>query len=228
MKHQTRHDISDGLGQPAPRRAFLRSFGALSLATVLGGCEVGGLLPGQGPPPRLFRLSPKSTFGDNLPEVDWQLVVEEPKSPTGLNTTRLPLHRRAMELEYYARANWTDRAPAMVHTLVLESFENSGRIIAVGRESLGLRSDFVLKLDLREFQTEYTRDGQPDAHVQINAKLVQMPQRTIIGSRRFTARVSAKADNLEEIVAAFDDALGKVLKKLVGWTLTSGQKAVDG
>lgn len=209
----------------APRRVFLQGIGALSLASALTGCGVGELLPGQGPPPRLFRLSPKSTFDADLPTVDWQLVIEEPISPTGLSTTRIPLQRRAVELEYYARANWTDRAPAMVHTLAVESFENSNRIIAVGRESLGLRSDFILKLDLREFQTEYSGDGPPNAHVRLNAKLVQMPQRTIIGSQRFTRKIAAKADTLEDIVEAFDDALGKVLKDLVTWTLRSGQAA---
>ncbi len=61
--------------------------------------------------------------------------------------------------------------------------------------------------------------------MRLNAKLVQMPQRTIIGSQRFTRRIKAKADTLEDIVAAFDDALGKVLKELVTWTLKSGQAA---
>ena len=83
--------------------------------------------------------------------MNWQLIVEEPLAPTGLNTTRILLHRSAIELEYYARANWTDRAPAMVHTLIVESFENSSKIVAVGCESLGLRADYVLKLELREF-----------------------------------------------------------------------------
>ena len=225
MKQQDNPEPAGQAPQHTPRRIFLQGFGALSLASVLSACEVGTLLPGQGPPPRLFRLSPKSTFDADLPKVDWQLVIEEPISPTGLSTTRIPLHRRAVELEYYARANWTDRAPAMVHTLAVESFENSERIVAVGRESLGLRSDFILKLDLREFQTEYSGDGPPAAHVRLNAKLVQMPQRTIIGSQRFTRRITAKADTLEEIVAAFDDALGKTLKELVTWTLKTGQAA---
>lgn len=225
MKQQDNSKPMPDTRPHAPRRVFLRGVSALSLTAALSGCGVGKLLPGQGPPPRLFRLSPKSTFDADLPTVDWQLVIEEPISPTGLSTTRIPLQRRAVELEYYARANWTDRAPAMVHTLTVESFENSNRIVAVGRESLGLRSDFILKLDLREFQTEYSGDGPPDAHVRLNAKLVQMPQRTIIGSQRFTRRVPASADTLEEIVAAFDDALGKVLKELVTWTLKTGQAA---
>ena len=60
-----------------------------------------------------------------------------------------------MQIEYYARAQWSDRAPQMVQTLMIESFENSQRIIAVGRDVVGLRADFILKSELREFQAEY-------------------------------------------------------------------------
>lgn len=223
MKRQTDKNTPGPDLPTGPRRRFLRGATALSATALLAACGLD--LPGQGPPPRQFRLTPKSTFDNDLPTVDWQLVIEEPLAPTGLNTTRIPLHRRAVELEYYARANWTDRAPAMVHTLILESFENSSRILAVGRESLGLRADYVLKLELREFQAEYGNGPAPDAHVQINAKLVRMPQRAIIGSERFEARVPADSDNLDAIVASFDDALGRVLKGLVGWTLRTGEGA---
>lgn len=208
-------------GAPQDRRRLLKTATLLALGGLVSGCS--SILPNAGPPPRLFRLSPKSTFPDDLDTVDWQLVIEPPLAPAGLDTTRIALHRAAVELEYYARANWTDLAPAMIQTLVVESFENSGKIVAVGRESLGLRADFVLKLELREFQGEYSNGGIPDAHVRLNAKLVKMPQRTIIGSESFEARVGANADRIEDIVAAFDDALGKALKNLVVWTLQTGQ-----
>ncbi len=203
------------------RRRLLKSASLLALGGVMSACT--GVLPGAGPPPRLFRLTPKNTFPDDLQPVDWQLVIEPPIAPAGLETTRIALHRASVELEYYARANWTDLAPAMIQTLVVESFENSGRIVAVGRESLGLRADYVLKLDLREFQSEYGGGEIPNAHVRLNAKLVKMPQRTIIGSQSFEAEIAASADRIEDIVAAFDDALGKSLKNLVVWTLQTGQ-----
>jgi cholesterol transport system auxiliary component len=56
----------------------------------------------------------------------------------GLNTTRVTLRSTATQLEYFARSNWIDRAPLMVQTLMIESFENSGRIISVGREAVGV------------------------------------------------------------------------------------------
>lgn len=211
------------------RRRFLRVAFALAPATFLAGTlsACGNLLPGQGPPPRLFVLSPKNTFDPDLPTVGWQLIVEVPTAAASLDTTRISLTRTSRETEYYARANWTDRAPILVQTLVVESFENSGRIIAVGRESLGLRADYVLKSELREFQALYldpTPGAPPEIVVRVIAKLVRMPERQIVGSESFEARVVASEDSLEAVVDAFDVALGKVLKDIVQTTLILGEE----
>lgn len=211
--------MNDRLG----RRRLLCAVAALPVAALAPGCSLP--VPGQGPPPELFRLTPKSTFRDDLPRADWQLVLEPPVADAGLNTTRIALQRSPTQIEYYARSGWADRAPLMIQTLMIESFENSKRIVSVGRESIGLRADFILKSELRELQAVYYNGGLPEAWVSINAKLVQMPRRAIVASQSFDARVTATADALPDIVAAFDDAAGKVLRRLVEWTLLEGEKA---
>jgi len=205
------------------RRRLLRAAAALPLVALAPGCSLP--VPGQGPPPELFRLTPKSTFDDDLPSVDWQLVLEAPVADAGLNTTRIALQRSPTQIEYYARSGWADRAPLMIQTLMVESFENSEKIVSIGRESIGLRADFVLKTELRELQAVYFNGGLPEAWVSINAKLVQMPRRAIVASQSFDSRVTAQADSLPEIIAAFDEAAGKVLRRLVAWTLTEGDQA---
>ena len=62
-------------------------------------------------------------------------------------------------------------------------------------------------------------------NVELNARLVQMPQRAIVGYQRIGKVVPAASDRLEDIVAAFDDALGKVFKRLVEWALITGEEA---
>jgi cholesterol transport system auxiliary component len=52
-----------------------------------------------------------------------------------------------------------------------------------------------------------------------------MPRRAIVASRSFDARVKSEVDRLPEIIAAFDDASGKVLRRLVEWTLIEGDQA---
>jgi cholesterol transport system auxiliary component len=167
-------------------------------------------------------LSPKSTFASDLTSVKWQLVVELPVATSGLATPNIALMRNPIQLQYYADARWAERAPQMVQTLIVESFENSEKIVAVGRQAIGLRSDFNLKSDLREFQAEY-REGStaPTAHVRINVKLIKQPRRQIIASQAFEASVEATSGRMGDIVRAFDEALGKVLRGIVEWTLTT-------
>ncbi len=207
-----------------PRTPILAAGITLFLALAAGGC--GSVIPGAASvPPRLYQLTPKSTYSKKLPKADWQLIVETPVAAASLNTNRIAVRRDPITLGYYERAVWTDLAPSLVQTLLIESFENTGKIVAVGRESVGLRSDFILKTELREFQAE-TASGTPVVHVRVIAKLVQMPQRTIIAWTSEDHKIPADGESMNAIVGAFDEALGKTLKRIVEWTLkTAPRKA---
>jgi len=223
MKHSNPENTPGSVAPGYSRRRLLHAAAALPVVALAPACSLP--VPGQGPPPELFRLSPKSTFREGLPTADWQLILEPPVANAGLNTTRIALQRTATQIEYYARSGWVDRAPLMIQTLMIESFENSKKIVSVGRESVGLRADFVLKTDLRELQAVYRDGALPQALVNLNVKLVQMPRRNIVASQSFPFQVEATADNLPAIIEAFDEALGKVLRHLVEWTLVEGDRA---
>jgi cholesterol transport system auxiliary component len=189
----------------------------VALALMAAACQ----LPGAGEPPNLYTLSPKSTFAPDLPRVDWQLIIETPIAAAGLNTSRIALQRSPVTLEYYANANWTDVAPLMVQTLLIESFENSGKIVAVSRESTSVRGDYTLKTELREFQAEYDGAGPPRARVRINAKLTRMADRSIIASHTVERMARAEAGDLPSIALAFDEALGGAMRRIVEWALSA-------
>lgn len=218
---------------PTLRSAVLPVLAGTVFLAVSGCVELPGV---NQDPPRLYVLTPKSTYPKNLPTVNWQLLVETPVSPAGLNTARIALQDSPIELRFFQQAKWTDFAPKMVQALIIESFENSGRIVSVGREQIGLRADFVLKAELREFQAEYeTRlpagtkalgpgEAPPWARVRVNVKLVKMPQREIVATQTFERRMRANANTMSDIIGAFDDALGKALKSIVVWTLKTGER----
>jgi cholesterol transport system auxiliary component len=194
---------------------------SLVLSGLLTACA-GNLLPGAGnDPPDLYVLTPKNTFPDDLPTVNWQLAIPLPVADAALNTARITLRQNPISLEYYARANWIDTAPQMIQTLLVESFENSGKIVGVGRQSVTLRADYSLLTDLREFQAEYLGAGPPRVRVRLNAKMVKMPQRTILATETFEFLEPAASSDLQAVVSAFDVALGKTLKRIVEWSLKS-------
>ena len=197
-------------------------FAALAAgALLLGGCE---LIKAAEEPVDLYTITPKSTFEPDMPAVLWQLAVEVPVASAYLNTSRIAISQSPTSSDYYSKTAWTDRAPLMVQTRIVDSFENSHKIVAVARESIGLRANYVLQSDLRNFEAMYFYGPQPIAHVRLVAKMVRMPERQIIGVATFERCVRARADKVPKVVEAFDQALGSVMKRLVAWTLKAAPR----
>lgn len=201
------------------RRALLR-WAALILTPAATACS--GLIPGSGAPPQLYVLMRKTTFPPDLPKVSRQLLVDTPTAPAEIDTTRVALTRSPTTIDYFANAAWSDRAPAMVQSLLIESFEQTGKIAAVARDSAVLRADYILMPELRRFEARY-QDGAapPSVLVRLLVRLIKMPDRTIIGEEIAEAREAAAANSMDAIVEAYNEALGSVMKRLVVWTLRS-------
>ena len=160
------------------RLALLALVGSLAGSPGLTGCS---LLLGSDPP-QLYDLSPKSTFDADLPRADWQLVIEEPTAPKAIDTDKIAIRPATLVFEYYPAVKWTDRAPALIQTLLVESFENSGKIVGVGRRAIGLTGDYILTSELREFEAGSEADGTTDVLVRIVLKLVRQSSGGIVAS----------------------------------------------
>lgn len=189
------------------------AFAALGL--VLASC--GGILPKPPPAPPLFRLTPTAAAANLAPSGDAQLVVNMPSAPASLNTERIALARGALRFDYFADAAWTDRAPALVQRLIIESLENAGQIQIVAPPSGELRPDAVLLTDLRRFEAGYDGAGQPTVRVRLDCRLVRMPDRTVLSVRSFSGEAAASANDTARIVAAFDEAFHAAMRELAPW-----------
>ncbi len=204
---------------PAITVSRRRLLGALPLLGLGAACQ----LPGKTPPPREFRLTPKTTFGA-LPQVSWSLVVDRPASERAIDTVRIA-RLSGVEVTYYADAVWVDRPSAMIEPLLIQSFRSSHAIEVVSDRRSEIRSDFLLQSRITAFQA-VPRDGAPpEVRVALAATLLSMPRREVVGTTEPAATVTADAGELEAIATAFDEALGKVFKRLVEWTLTAGEAA---
>jgi len=196
-----------------------------SAAVLLAGCQ---LIAAAEEPVDLYTITPKNTFEADMPAVTWQLAVDVPAAAANVNTGRIALAHSATSSDYYSKTAWTDRAPVMVQTRIVDSFENSHKIVAVAREAIGLRANYILQTDLRNFEAMYFYGGTPIVKVRIVAKLVRMPDRQIIGVGTFERCVRARADKVKKVVYAFDQALGSVMNRLVAWTLrTPPSRSLD-
>jgi cholesterol transport system auxiliary component len=186
------------------------------LILALGGCS--GLFGGSAPA-HLYRLTPKGNFPANLPHRPIQLLVDVPLAPAGLDSSRIALSRSAVSIDYFADSEWTDRAPLLVQTALLESFENSRATNAIDRESIGLRADFILKTEMRHFEAVYASPkGPPEVWVALNVRLVNPADREIVAQTSFEQRQRASTNDVPSIILAFNEALGSVMREIVVWT----------
>jgi cholesterol transport system auxiliary component len=204
----------------ASRRRTLAGLTATLIAPIITTCTLIG-----GPPPRQFTLTPVTDFPRGLPRVNWSLVVDEPTAARQIDTSRIALMSGPFRVEYYADVEWTDSAPAMVQLLLIQSFQNTGRLPVVAPTRQTLATDFLLLSNLRKFQVENDTSGEPQATVVLEATLLRMPRRTPVATARFEKATAVGSKSTETVTIAFDRSLDDVMRRLVDWTLQQGRIA---
>jgi cholesterol transport system auxiliary component len=192
------------------------------LALALTGCSASSLLAPSGSPPKIYTLSAPKEVASSASQAKWQLLIAMPAAVANLNTTRIAIIPAPSRMDYYADVTWADRPPAMLQELLLQSFDRSGRIPAVQRQSGGLKSDFLLTTEIEDFEVDTTA-AEMCAHIRIAARLVRSRDREIVAARSFDATVPS-GSSFDGAIAAFDSALQSVLPQMVDWTLTQGNQ----
>ncbi len=198
---------------------LLPLLGAAGMAgLLLGGCA--SIIPGADRnPPQLYELRPARGFAANLPRIGAQLLVETPTASASLRSSRIAVKMQPTKLDYLAESEWTDLATNLLQTLLVESFDNSSRIAGVARQGSGLRTDYLLKSDLREFHAEIYEGAPARIRIRIHVRLVRWTDRDIVASRTFEASAPLASESNDAIVAGFDTAIGGVLNRVVAWSL---------
>ena len=191
-----------------------------ALAAVLALAACSSLF--GGPPENLYRLAPQQSFSASLPYRNVQLVIDAPRASPGLDTVRIALLRPPVSFDYFADSAWTDRAPLVVQSALLQSFENSGRLTALDRDAIEGEPDFILRTELRHFEAEYDKAATPpEVRVALRVRLVRAQDRRIVAQAAFARREKAAANDVPHIVAALDHALGGVIGEIIAWTLAN-------
>lgn len=173
----------------------------------------------SGPAPRLFNLTPPGSGGANVETVGWALFIEDPTSSGALDSDRIAVRPSANEMKYFADARWVDRAPRMFRSLLVQGFEDSGRLKAVTAEVTGLPYDYSLKVELRDFQAEvFDQTEIPTVSVRIHVKIIRKAPIGLVGVTTIERRERAAGGDIDAVIEAFDRAADRALRDIVNWT----------
>jgi cholesterol transport system auxiliary component len=169
------------------------------------------------------RYTAPQTGASALP-VRWQLSIDTPLASDALDSTRMLVMPSPGALETYKGGRWADTAPLVLRTLLIQAFQDSKRIAGVGALSSGMHGDFLLAIDLYDFETQYV-DGAPRATIRLNVKIIDQSLNRVTAARMFDGGAPVGGTTAADASIAFEQALNELLPQIVAWTLESGEGA---
>lgn len=187
---------------------------------ALGGCV--NVLPQARPAAPRYLMEPVKAVSEGA-AVSWSLAVEDPMATRAYDSPKIAAVREAGRLEFLGNGEWADRAPRLLQTAIIRSFENSGRILGVGDRTTVVSATYVLQSDIRNLEADYV-SGKPQARVTIYARLLNARGKTL-AAQLFERRADAGTGMPSELARAFDEASGGVIADLMLWTFAEGENA---
>lgn len=194
---------------------------AAGLALIVTACGPLIGVPGGEAPARFTLLPPEEAAGERLPI---SLMVEEPATSDALDGRRIALTPSPLEFRYFAGARWTDRAPTMIQSLMIDAFR--GNVADVGSENMPTAPDYRLQSRIVDFQAVYDngKGTAPVIKVTLDLKLFARSPMRLAASERITAETRAGEDRMAAIAEAFNKATQDALRQTVQWaTETMGK-----
>lgn len=196
----------------------------------LGACALADVA--SGPAPSLYVLTaPAAELPATAQVTQAQLVVEEFSAPAAIDTTRIVFQPSPNEIKYYAGARWSDRAPSMIASLLVETLTDTGRFPAVIGPGNRVRADLALVGDIRTFAAYKPEgagfgEGAANVRVALFVRLVNVRDRSIVASREFSTEAPSAGIGMEGIVGAYDAALDTVLSEIAVWAFEQSLTAL--
>lgn len=199
-------------------RALIR-MSALAGAVFSTACV--SLLPETAPPKPRYMLEGVEAGVVAGPAVSWSLVIDDPRTTRVYDSVRVAVSTAPGKIEYFAGAEWADRAPRLFQSALVESFENSGRILAVGDRTALPIGDIVLQTDIRRAHLD-VKNKTHEAEISVFARLTD-GKGTIYAAKSFASRVNSASDSADDVTASFDSAFDAVLTEIVNWTFEAAK-----
>lgn len=200
----------------APAAMLLAALAAIALTACVSG------LHSNEPAPQSYLLdpgpaavAPDVTAVPGVPASRRSLQVLAPAAGPGLAGDAIAVLRSGARFDHYRGARWAADTTAMLQALAIDALRPTGRFSLVDAEGAPFVPDYVLALELRHFEAQYREAGPPTVHVTLIATLARRGAGESAISVIADSEVRAQDDRMQAVVAAFGEATGQALRKVV-------------
>lgn len=186
------------------------TFSIITAGLLLAGCS------GTAPPATFDLMAPKVMTVTAPRPAKFQLVINEPSAIRSLETDRIMVKPGPAQITYYKDAAWGDRLPRLMQARMVEAFQNTGLVSAVGSRADRLDADIELATEVRAFHVELD-GGQAKAVAQLYVKVIDGKDGRMIASRGFASSAPTSATDVNQMVLSLNESFDKVLRDVVPW-----------
>ncbi|KAA0972752.1 ABC transporter [Aureimonas fodinaquatilis] len=168
------------------------------------------------PPPQTFDLNPPTRAVAGTRVANIQVLVPEPTTNSTLDSERIVVMPSTQTVEYLGGSQWSDRLPRLVQLQLVQAFQNSGRVAAVGIPGQGLAIDYQVVIEIRHFEISYA-SGSPVANIELAVKALNDKTGIVRATRIFKVSEPVSGQGSGQFVAALNSAFDRLSLELVEW-----------
>lgn len=189
----------------------------VALLAGLGGCSGG--FRSDVPPEQTYVLRAAAVQAPAL-NAPVSLQVVRPLPGPGLETDRIMVMRSDRRLDYVSGSRWATDVPVLVESLAVDTLRG-GAFSAVYDSFASFPADYVLRLNVRRFEADYTVGDRPRVFVTFECVLGRRDERRALATFKAEGTADASASRVTALVAAFDTAVSAALGSLAEQTLSA-------
>lgn len=189
-------------------------FAYLAVALLMAGCS----LPGARTQPISHYVLevPPPAVTTTLPASRQTLLLREAEPGGFSQSLRLVYSRAPGTQAQYQYARWNEAPPKRLATLLRQRLLASGLYAGVSPLGAGVQGDYQLNFRLLDFSHNAVQTPG-NAHVVLEAELVQRSTARLLGQQQFVADVPLARQDAAAAAAGLGQASGQVLDAVIAW-----------
>lgn len=138
---------------------------------------------------------------------------------SGLDTTRIVLIDKGVQVNYLADSRWAEPLPQMLQFLWIQSLRQSGLASSVSSDTDGEKADRLIHITASAFNAVRNDDGSILVRVQYQVKIISPLTHVVLSSEDSSVAQTVRSLSMENVMETFKtanaQAMNDLSKKLV-------------
>lgn len=190
---------------------YYRTLAITVVALLLAGCSALSPVPTEATTTYIINTLPTTL---QQKRTSLTLLVTPPQTSALYNTQRMVYMAQPYQLAYFAKSRWADTPANMLHTLLLQTLQNTQAFHAVISSPVMGHYDQILNTELIKLQQNFLSQ-RSTIELVLNIQVVDPTTNKIIIARRISIIETASENTPQGGAVAANQATAKALQQIV-------------